>query len=63
MSMTLTLKENNYARRNGMMYGEVVTPHDIGKEATAPHPCSCCCRGNKRKTEGMSIQELRQIDV
>ena len=49
--------------RYGIEMGHIeVTPTDIGKEATTPHPCNCCCHSNPRRFEGMTIQERRQID-
>lgn len=45
------------------LHGTVITPVDVGKQAEVPHPCDCCCRPNARRFEGMTIQELRQIDV
>jgi hypothetical protein len=38
------------------------SPRHLGKRVTTPVPCSCWMCGNKRRHEGLTIQELRDIE-
>jgi hypothetical protein len=38
------------------------SPRHLGKRVTTPAPCSCWMCGNKRRHEGLTIQELRDIE-